>query len=176
LPEECGDDVREGVPAHLPDHCTGSSTAAQELQDTIDFFFSETGETGGLSQAFIKHLQSLNRRPAQNETGVGIPPAIDFLSSKRPVLVKPQGVSTILTASELQVYNHVMRSHCSNAEANEWIRILTKVSCEKHVLYMTCAHEVVFLLTLVRAAPFRPCIQPQEHRKHAQSSDACCGR
>jgi hypothetical protein len=176
LSDECGEDVPDGVSAHVPEHGTGARTAEQELQSTINFLFSETGETGGFSQAFMKQLMSLNRQPARNEAALGIAPAIDFLSSHRPVLEKPQGVSNILTPSELQVYNHVMRSHCSNAEANEWIRILTKVSSENHVLYMTCAHDVVCPLIPVRAAQLRPCIQPQEHREHAQSSDACSGR
>jgi hypothetical protein len=118
---------------------TSENEAFQQFQDSINFFFSESVQTGGLSQEFLQHLESLNKIPHEKEPTPSTPTQSDFVCSSRPIRVRPDGLAHVLTQSELEVYNHVIRSHCSNAEANEWLRIVTKVIMS---LYMT-DHDLV---------------------------------
>ena len=110
--------------------------AFHQFEDTINFFFSESVQTGGLSQEFLQHLESLNKIPHEKEPTPSTPTQSDFVCSSRPIRVRPDGLAHVLTQSELEVYNHVIRSHCSNAEANEWLRIVTKVIMSLHMMFM----------------------------------------
>jgi hypothetical protein len=144
--------ILEGVGKEVPTpskaklRLTSEQKAFQESENSINFLFSESVQAGGLSQEFLQHLGSLNQILDENEPEASTPTQSDFLCSSRPIRVRPEGLAHVLTQSELEVYNHVIRSHCSNAKANEWLRIMTKVlSCEwtNHVLVHAMMNHVL---------------------------------
>jgi hypothetical protein len=112
---------------------TRASISIQDFdQDVLDFmdamesFFEESVHAGGLSERCLRSLDVLDRfqeAPIKNSDTV-----IDPLTTSDPIKVRNSDLGRVFgSASELEVYHQILRSKCSTREANEWLRIITKV-------------------------------------------------